>query len=149
MNSTLRQAITMEQQQNELFAMIGQLMYKLQLVQRENERLVDENETKTETCARLLKEYNTHFVVSDSLRKENDELKEKIATVEAERNSLERSIGLGRPQRDYGDDNDYITADELRNGSYREEDEMAEEHVRWMYTQGFMNTDEEPYPEWA
>jgi hypothetical protein len=139
----------MEQQQNELFAMIGQLMYKLQLVQRENERLVDENETKTETCARLLKEYNTHFVVSDSLRKENDELKEKIATVEAERNSLERSIGLGRPQRDNGDDNDYITADELMNGYYREEDEMADEHVRWMYTQGFMNTDEEPYPEWA
>ena len=139
----------MEQQQNELFAMIGQLMYKLQIVQRENERLVDENETKTETCARLLKEYNTHFVISDNLRKENEELKEKIATVEAERNSLERSIGLGRPQRDYGDDNDYITADELMNGYYREEDEMADEHVRWMYTQGFMNTDEEPYPEWA
>ena len=69
---------TMEQQQNELFALIGQLTYRLRLVEAENEKLKDENRTTTEKLQDMARDY-TRIVV------ENHHLEEKLQ----ERNAMD------------------------------------------------------------
>jgi hypothetical protein len=89
----------MEQQQNELFAMIGELTYKLQLAQRENERLTDEVRTKTDLSTSIINDYNRLSVMIISANEENAQLKGQLLQTQEEVRVLERSIGICRPVR--------------------------------------------------
>jgi hypothetical protein len=89
----------MEQQQNELFAMIGELTYKLQLAQRENERLTDEVRTKTDLSTSVINDYNRLSVMIISANEENAQLKGQLLQTQEEVRVLERSIGICRPVR--------------------------------------------------
>ena len=90
----------MEQQQNELFAMIGELAYKLQLAQRENERLTDEVRTKIDLSTGIINDYNRLSVMVISANEENAQLKAQIHQTQEEVRVLERSIGICRPVRE-------------------------------------------------
>jgi chromosome segregation ATPase len=204
MNYTLtknNKQLTMEQQQNDLFAMIGELTYKLQLTQTNNERLADESLRMREALSYTNKEYNTIFTTCNSLRSENAELRANIARIEDERNRLEEVMGIFRPQRQRCDDRltvedlvgveamdtdtDFDSDDEIDMPRrqyannltdediarfYEEEameiddqhmselyeeahneatEDMTNEEMEWMYSQGFMDENQEPYPEWA
>jgi hypothetical protein len=72
----------MEQQQNELFTMIGELTYRLQLAQRENERLADENQTMCQERRDMVNEYNMTFDMYNDLRSENALLRARLAEEE-------------------------------------------------------------------
>jgi chromosome segregation ATPase len=191
----------MEQQQNDLFAMIGELTYKLHLTQTNNERLADESLRMREALSYTNKEYNTIFTTCNNLRSENAELRANIAKIEDAHKSLEESIGIFRPQRQRCDDrltvedlvgvesmytgNDFDDDDEIDMPRrqyannltdkdiaifYEEEameiddqhmsdfyeeaqneaaEEITNEEMEWMYSQGFMDENQEPYPEWA
>lgn len=83
----------MEQQQNDLFAMIGELSYKLQLAQRENERLIDENRRQRELCSSIVNDQNQLFNMSLNADKTISELKEKLDETEYQRDMLaQRSL---------------------------------------------------------
>lgn len=117
----------MEQQQNDLFAMIGELAYRLQLSQRENERLSHENQMMVER-KKFLDEQLTHEInANNAFVRENNTLKDQIATLEGKSNS---SKLLGRPQRQYG-----------------HEDRLTDEHIAQFY-RDIPIVVEEPYPEW-
>lgn len=173
----------MEQQQDELFAMIGQLTYRLQLAQRENERLADESLTLRENISYLNTEYNTIFTTCNSLTSENAELKARIARIEE--NQCGSIAMTNEPmtgfhvERDTDDEIESIPDNEIdwqmvnnigreifypqRNGEitdeqmrgfygetqYEVEEEMTNEEIEWMYANGFMGENDEPYPEWA
>jgi hypothetical protein len=81
----------MEQQQNELFAMIGELTYRLQLAQRENERLADENQTIREDRTNIVNEYNITFNRCEELRSENAVLRVRVAGLDEQIASQERN----------------------------------------------------------
>jgi hypothetical protein len=78
----------MEQQQNDLFAMIGELTYRLQLAQRENERLIDENRRQRELCSSIVNDRNQLFNMSLNADKTISELKEKLNETEYQRDML-------------------------------------------------------------
>ena len=102
MSSTLT---TMEQQQNELFALIGEVTYRLRLVEAENEKLKDENRTTTEKLQDMTRHYNETFA-------ENEQLKKKLQEIEEERKAAETAMGFGRPMRQFGHDEPPFEADE-------------------------------------
>jgi len=81
----------MEQQQNELFAMIGELTYRLQLAQRENARLADENQTMREERTDIVNEYNMTLNRYNDLRSENATLMVRLAGLEEQIASQERN----------------------------------------------------------
>ena len=81
----------MEQQQNELFAIIGELTYRLQLAQRENERLADENQTMRQERRDMVNEYNMTFDMYNDLRSENALLRARLAEEEERIASQERN----------------------------------------------------------
>jgi hypothetical protein len=110
----------MEQQQNQLFAMIGELTYRLQLVQMENERLVDENQRNMERYAYIQSEYNSSFNICENLRNENAELMEKIARIEGER------MEICRPQSDCA-----ITNEEMARFYEEEAMEIDDNEIEW------------------
>jgi hypothetical protein len=121
----------MEQQQDELFAMIGQLTYRLQLAQRENERLADENARMREDRMNMINEYNMTFNRCEGLTSENATLRETVARAENIINNNyftndqmaglygEEPIGGGRPQRqDSVIDHALLITDEQMAGFY-------------------------------
>ena len=128
----------MEQQQTELYAMIGELTYRLQLAQRENERLVDESHTTTqerraenhrmrEERTNMVNEYNMTLNTCEDLRRENEMLRERLATAEVHsimqadiiNNQLAGLYVSGRPQRqDSVIDHALLMTDEQMDGFY-------------------------------
>lgn len=144
----------MEQQQNELFAMIGELTYKLQLAQRENEQLADEVRRKSELCTSILNDRNRLFSMNTSSTEENAKLKEKLKKTEEERNAVENSIGIFRPQRQTCAD--VWTDTDLRGFYYdgdrgNDFDTITDEQMARFYGEnGAIETcDEESLPKWA
>jgi hypothetical protein len=128
----------MEQQQTELYAMIGELTYRLQLAQRENERLVDESHTMNqerraenhrmrEERTNMVNEYNMTLNTCEDLRRENEMLRERLATAEVHsimqadiiNNQLAGLYVSGRPQRqDSVIDHALLMTDEQMDGFY-------------------------------
>lgn len=116
----------MEQQQTELYAMIGELTYRLQLAQRENERLVDESHRMREERTNMVNEYNMTLNTCEDLRRENEMLRERLATAEVHSimqadiiNNQLAGLYSGRPQRqDSVIDHALLMTDEQMDGFY-------------------------------
>ena len=101
----------MEQEHHELFAIIGMLTYKLQLAEKENEKLSNENYTNSETCKKLQVEINSIFNMNHELIVENQLLKEKLN--EQNKGGDTEKESYGKPQRQYGHD-DGLTDTQLK-----------------------------------
>jgi len=101
----------MEQEHHELFAMIGMLTYKLQLAEKENEKLSNENYTNSETYKKLQVEFNSIFKMNHELTVENQLLKEKLN--EQNKDGDKDKEQYGKPPREYVDD-DGLTDTQLK-----------------------------------
>jgi seryl-tRNA synthetase len=102
----------MEQQQNELFAIIGELTYRLRMLEGENEKLKEEVNEKTEKIKDVTEAYNEEFSTVQRLLLENEELKSKLKQFEEEKHAAERAMGFGRPVRQFGHDDSPFNTDE-------------------------------------
>jgi chromosome segregation ATPase len=105
----------MEQQQNDLFAMIGELTYRLQLVEREKERLEEENQTlarsvdslKTEVLSNdktiqfLQTNYNSAMRENQLISTELDQTRMKNEDLDKMLRAAENALDLGHPVRQY------------------------------------------------
>lgn len=105
----------MEQQQTELFALIGEIIYRLQISDREKQRLIDENHTlsmsldsmKAEIVSNsksiqfLQTEYNFAMKERQLLSNELDHTRRKNNELDTMLRAAEREIGLSPPVRQY------------------------------------------------
>lgn len=107
----------MEQEHHELFAMIGMLTYKLQLAEKENEKLSNENYTNSETCKKLQVEINRIFKMNHELTIENQLLQEKLYEQnkggDKDKKTETETESYGKPQRQYGHE-DGLTDTQLK-----------------------------------
>lgn len=105
----------MEQEHHELFAIIGMLTYKLQLAEKENDKLSNENYTNSETYKKLQVEFNSIFKMNHELTVENQLLQEKLNEQNkgGDKDKKTETETYGKPQRQYGHE-DGLTDTQLK-----------------------------------
>jgi regulator of replication initiation timing len=104
----------MDQLHTELFAIIGELTYRLRIIRSEQEeiqKLKDDVNDKTEKLQDIKQAYNDEISTVQRLLLENEALKAKVKKFE-EKEAAERAMGFGRPVRQIGHDESPFDADE-------------------------------------